>query len=227
VQLFLGVAADTGYRAIGLSYDNEPAVMQECARDRDPSCSENFRLSRLFGGGGTPPEEAIVERLAKLLQFLDSRHPDEAWRSYLVNGAPDWRRIVIAGHSQGGGMAALLAKRITVARVALLSGPPDFVPPSRQPAPWLAAPTTTPIDSWYGLYHRDEQLTPLLQQAYAALGLGSDHIRVVNLAPAATLNVTFTDAYHVSVVADRFTPLATDGRPAYAADWGFLLGQNR
>ena len=140
---------------------------------------------------------------------------------------PDWHRIAVAGHSQGGGMAALLAKRVPVDRVVLLSGPPDFVLPSRQPAPWLATPAVTPIDRWYALYHRDEQLAPLLQRAYSALGLDPAHIRVVSLAPATTPGRAFPDAYHVSVVADRFTPRAPDGSPAYRADWDFLLGRAR
>jgi predicted esterase len=227
VELFLAAAAAAGYRAIGLSYDNEPAVMQVCARISDPACSENFRESRLFGGTETPKEESIVARLTRLLQFLDSRHPDQGWGGYLVSGLPDWRRIAVAGHSQGGGMAALLAKRVVVARVALLSGPPDFVLPSRQPASWLATPAATPIDRWYALYHRDEQLAPLLQRAYAALGVAAGQIRMVSLAPATALGRAFPDAYHISVVADRFIPRAPDGSPAYSADWDFLLGRAR
>jgi hypothetical protein len=228
VQLFLGVAADAGYRAISLSYDNDPAVMQACAGDPNAACSGNFRQSRLFGGADTPSEEAIVTRLTKLLQLLDTRHPNENWRSYLANGAPDWSRIAVAGHSQGGGMAALLAKRLTVARVLLFSGPSDFVLPGRQPAPWLAAPSATPIDRWYGLYHRDEGLAPVLRQAYAVLGLASDHIRILSLAPGGPAGARgFPDAFHVSIIADRLTPRAADGRPAYAADWGFLLGSGR
>ncbi len=228
VQLFLGAAVDAGYRAISLSYDNEPAVMQACAGDLDAACSGNFRQSRLFGGSNTPPEETIVTRLVKLLQLLDTRHPDEGWRSYLTNGMPDWSRIAVAGHSQGGGMAAMLAKRVTLARVLLFSGPPDFVLPGRRPAPWLAAPAATPIDRWYGLYHREEGLAPVLQQAYRVLGLTPDHIRVLSLAPGGPVGARgFPDAFHVSVVADRLTPRAADGSPAYAADWGFLLGSAR
>ncbi len=224
VQLFLGKAADAGYRVISLSYDNEPAVMQACARDPDPGCGERFRQSRLFGGFNTPPEEAIVGRLTKLLRRLDLNHPEEGWRAYLANGAPDWPHIAVAGHSQGGGMAAMLAKRVPVARVLLFSGPPDFVLPGREPAPWLATPSATPIDRWYGLYHGNEPLAPLLQRAYAALGLVPDHIRVVSLAPAAALTGPF-DAYHVSVISDRLTPRAPDGSPAYAGDWAFCSGE--
>ncbi|HEY4472792.1 MAG TPA: hypothetical protein VGN21_16585 [Stellaceae bacterium] len=226
VQLFLGVAVDVGYRAIALSYNNEPAVMQVCSRQPDPSCSENFRSSRLFGGPDTPPQESVVARLTKLLQFLDLRAPEEGWRAYLAGGAPNWQRIAVAGHSQGGGMAALLAKRMAVARVILLSGPPDWVMPGRDPAPWLGAAGATPTDRWYGLYHRDEQLAPALQRAYAALGLTGSNIRVVNLTPAVEVTSSF-DPYHVSVAADRVTPKAADGSASYVADWGFLLGPAR
>jgi len=190
VRSFLNLAADAGYRVIGLSYNNEPAAMQACARNPDPACSANFRQRRLFGDP-TPspaddqPAESIVNRLTRLLQFLDEHHPGQGWGAYLANGAPDWARVAVAGHSQAGGMAALLAKRAGVLRVILFSGPPDYVPPSRQPAPWLAAPSATPAERWYGLYHRDEFLAALLQQAYRALGVPPDHIRVLSLAPRA------------------------------------------
>ena len=142
VRSFLNLAADRGYRVISLAYNNEPAAMQACARNPDPACSANFRQRRLFGdptpsAADDQPAESIVNRLTKLLQFLDRSHPGEGWGGYLANGAPDWQRIAVAGHSQGGGMAALLAKRVPVARVILLSGPPDFVRSSRQPAPRL------------------------------------------------------------------------------------------
>ncbi len=62
----------------------------------------------------------------------------------LENGAPKWGRIVLAGQSQGAGMAAFIAKRQAAARVILFSSPWDFVvsdgnarrlaPGSRRPA---------------------------------------------------------------------------------------------
>jgi predicted esterase len=228
---FLNLAADQGYRVISLSYNNEPAVMGACARDPEPACSANFRQRRLFGdptpsSADDQPAESIVNRLTRLLQFLERSHPGEGWGAYLANDVPDWRRIAVAGHSQGAGMAAFLAKRINVARVILLSGPVDYVFPGRGPAPWLTTPSVTPGERWYGLYHKEERLGPLLQQAYGALGVAPDHIRVVDLAASGPSGGRF-DAFHVSVVADRLTPRTHDGSPAYAADWSFLLGSGR
>jgi hypothetical protein len=45
--------------------------------------------------------------------------------------------------------------------------------------------------------------------------------------PAAPSRVITSDACHFSVVADRWTPRAADGSPAYAAEWNFLLGRPR
>ena len=98
---------------------------------------------------------------------------------------------------------------------------------SVQPAPWLAAASATPIDRWYGLYHHDEHFASLLVRAYTALGLDPHHIRAVSLALAAPARVVAPEAYHFSVVADRWTPRAADGGPAYRADWNFLLGRPR
>ena len=230
---FFELAVGAGYRVISLSYNNEPAAMQACTGNLDPACSANFRQRRLFGdptpsAADDQPAEAIVYRLTRLLEFLERNHPDEGWGAYLANGAPDWSRIAVAGHSQGAGMAAFLAKRARVLRVILLSGPVDYVMPGHQPAPWLAAPSATPVERWYGLYHQEERLARLLEAAYGVLGLATDHIRVLSLplgGPPGAYGIP--DAFHVSVVADRLTPRAPDGRPAYAADWGFLLGSAR
>ena len=132
MQSFLGVAADAGYRVIALQYDNDPSIMQICSLNNDPSCSENFRVKRIFGDNVTPmikdaPAESIVNRLTKLLQFLDKHYPKEGWGSYLTNGVLIWKRIAVAGFSQGAGMAAFIAKRQEVARVVLFSGPEDYI----------------------------------------------------------------------------------------------------
>ncbi len=232
-RAFFDLAVDLGYRVISLSYNNEPAAMQACAGNPDPACSANFRQRRLFGDP-TPspaddqPAESIVNRLTRLLQFLDRNHPGEGWGAYLANGAPDWNQIAVAGHSQGAGMAAFLAKRARVRRVILLSGPVDYVRPGRQPAPWLGAPSATQVERWYGLYHQEEKFALLLEAAYRVLGLASDHIRVLSLPLGGAAGARgISDPFHVSVVADRLTPRAPDGRPAYAADWAFLIGSAR
>src|SRR4051812_41303296 len=50
-SLFADAAARQGYRVIGLSYDDAPAVAQICPREPDPRCSERFREKRIYGTG--------------------------------------------------------------------------------------------------------------------------------------------------------------------------------
>jgi acetyl esterase/lipase len=232
IQSFLDAAADQGYRVIALAYNNTPAELQACMRNPDPNCAADFHEKRIFGDNTTAliddtPAESIVNRLTRLLEYLDKTHPDEGWGAYLDNGAPRWSRIAIAGHSQGAGMAAFLAKRVAVARVVLLSGPADFTVPGRVLAPWLSGASATSPDRWYALYHQQERLAPLLQQAYAALGIPPDHILALTLPPRVPRWFNGRgDLYHLSDIGDGTTPRDAEGRPAYLADWDFVLGRS-
>jgi hypothetical protein len=233
VRGFFDTAADAGYRVVALQYDNYPALLQICARDPDLSCAANFHQRRIYGENVTDaiddtPAESIVNRLAKLLQYLDARHPGEGWGGYLKNGKPAWNRIAVAGHSQGATMAAFIAKRETLARVVLLSGPADSTIPERQLAPWLSWRSETPIDRWYAMYHARERRADVLQRAAEALGIAPSHIRIVSMEPNRPRNVPdWVDLYHASVNLDGVTPRSQAGEPLYRPDWIFLLGHPR
>ncbi|USI72801.1 BPSS1187 family protein [Sphingomonas morindae] len=184
----LRVAAAQGYRVIGLSYDDVPAVEQRCPGDPDPGCAARFRAARLFGAPGgpvaNPPAEAIVPRLTALLRLLAAERPDQGWQDYLdPAGAPRWPMIALSGFSQGAGMAAFLAKRVAVRRVVLFSSPWDTTGPERRPAPWLATPSATPPDRWWAERHRRERTTTLLRAAYATLGIPERQILLIDTEP--------------------------------------------
>ncbi|HEX4739534.1 MAG TPA: hypothetical protein VH331_18450 [Allosphingosinicella sp.] len=186
----LQVIARQGYRVIGLSYDDEPAVAQLCPRDPDPDCSLKFREVRTFGGSGgpvaNPQNEAIVPRLVSLLRYLDREHPGEGWGDYLdASSQPAWGRILVSGLSQGAGMAALIAKRFPVYRVVLFSSPWDFAGPDRRPAPWLSTRPATPPERWWAERHAKEKTTDLIAAAYRALGIPNNQILIFkgNLPP--------------------------------------------
>ena len=182
----LAVVAGRGYRVIGLEYNDVPAVAQVCPKNPDPDCSEKFRQERLFGDTpGSPVQnpaaETIVNRLTKLLQYLDREHPDENWGTYLVAGAPDWKRIVVSGLSQGAGMAAYIAKKNAVARVVLFSSPWDSYGRAHTVAPWIGVPGKTPPERWYAEYHARENTVPLIVAAYKALPILPANLRVFDL----------------------------------------------
>jgi predicted esterase len=224
---FLKMAADAGYRVISLAYNDVPAVAVYCPRKPDPACSEKFRGMRIYGDGmsldpaiDNTRAESIVNRLVKLLQYLDRREPGRGWAGYLANGAPNWGRIVLAGQSQGAGMAAFIAKQHAVARVILFSSPWDFVVSrgnERRLASWVAWPAMTPPERWFGGYHERENMATLIAQAYADLRIPPDHIRVFRLdLPPARRGTTSANPYHGEGI----------GNPDYAQQRAFFLGHS-
>ncbi len=227
---FLEAAADAGYRVIGLMYDNGVSVPQTCGPQADPACSDRFREKRIFGDAESKdiddlPAESVVNRLVKFLQSLDAHLPRDGWGQYLVNGQPNWARIAVAGHSQGGGVAAYIAKKKSVYRMINLSGAWDRVEATKQWAPWITSPSATPMDRWYAAYHAKESRAAAMKDAYVVLRIPPDHIRVLTLEPNPANNLPKgADVYHVSMAATGVTPLDANGQPAYAPDWAFLLG---
>jgi hypothetical protein len=247
-QLVLDEATRAGYKAVGLEYpDDTPdpgasAVGQICVRDPDPACAARVRQARVAGGDAgsevrvTRPT-SIESRLAKLLAFLGREHPGDGWGAFLTETSVNWARVAVGGHSQGAGMAAFIGKQHTVARVALWSGPADYVPATRSLAPWISGPSATAPALWYGMIHRDEPGTQRLLAAYGALGLPGHPVIASTDAPAGVHQFIATlppqpgvapgpfGAAHSSIVVDRLTPRAQDGRPAYAAIWDAMIGR--
>jgi hypothetical protein len=216
----LGVVADQGYLAIGLSYNDSPGIVQVCPRNPSLTCSAAVREKRIFGDDVTSvvsntPAESIVHRLVTLLEYLDSHDPERQWKSYLLNNEPNWSRIVVSGLSQGAGMAAYIAKRKRVARVVLFSSPWDFHGPAKILASWLAEPSATPPELWFAEYHRREKTMPLIAAAYQKLRIPPENIRVLDLdLPAGGSHGA--NPYHVSTISN----------PAYRDDWIFLFGHS-
>jgi len=192
---------------ISLAYNDTPAVNVYCPRRPDLGCAEKFRRMRIYGDGtvinpavDNTAAESIVNRLVRLLQYLDQREPQLKWGDYLENGAPRWDRIALTGQSQGAGMAAFIAQRHEVARVILFSSPWDFVVTDgnvRGLATWLSAASKTPPQRWYGGYHEQENMAGLIARAYTALRIPPDHIRVFQLdLPPALQRVGGRNPFH-------------------------------
>jgi len=222
---FLHAAADAGYRVISLDYNDEPAVAVFCPR-RPAACSSNFRRMRIYGDGTSvdpsidnTSAESIVNRLAKLLAYLDKQEPQEGWGAYLDGGRLNWGRIALAGQSQGAGMTAYVAKEHVIARAILFSSPWDFVVSggTRSLAPWIATPSKTPAERWFGGYHARENEAGLLAKSYAALRIPPENIRVFAGPLSAAGQAGGSDnPYHGEGLSN----------PAYAPDRAFFLGRS-
>jgi hypothetical protein len=253
-QLIAREAAHLGYHVISLMYPNRDAVVDICnplpdLEERE-GCYENIRLQTLDGIArshftNVNPPNSIDNRLTKLLMYLAANFPEEGWKHFLNDGAPRWSRIAVAGHSQGGGNAAMIGKLHRVARVVMLSSPVDgcVAPPLRQcvrgnpdqAARWVAI-GATPANRYYGLGHRrDFGIKPLIAN-WNALGLdvfgapaapetsappyGCTHMLLTDLLPASG-SYDPLDA-HRSTARDTLTPRLADGTPALHDAWRYI-----
>ena len=154
---FCRLAANLGYHAILLRYPNATSA-SICAGDEDPAEFERFRMAIIAGGASRhitiPRSESIEHRLIKLLQRLQQLRPREAWSQFLnSDGTIKWESIAVAGQSQGGGHAALIATKHLVARVVATGAPKDFSRRHNQPAAWLSAESATPKSRFFGFNH--------------------------------------------------------------------------
>jgi len=222
---FLKAAADAGYRVISLAYNDTPAINVYCPKDPDPDCTEKFRRMRIYGDQrmndrtiDNPPAESIVNRLVKLLTYLDNRDPKHEWKAYFKGNTPNWNRIGFAGQSQGAGMAAFIAKQQLVKRVILFSSPWDFVISRGRArlAAWLYKPSRTPRERWFGGYHEKERTAHLIESAYMALRIPPDHVRVFALnRDAHGINLT-NNPFHVEGISN----------PVYDEQRAYFLGHS-
>lgn len=238
---FVRFAAGLGFHAIGLRYPNSWSVNFDlCGFSSDPNCHERVRSEILDGGDSSAlidvsPANCITNRLVKLLLHLESQYPGEGWGQYVADGLPRWDRIVAAGHSQGGGHAAFIAKRYSVARVVMLAGGTDlFFGWPRRYAPWLSG-HTTPAARYYGLVHEQDSADAYLG-AWEILGLPEfgplrnaeetpppylmTHQLATGLPPP---DPAAQGAYHNAVAADAYLARDEVGRPLLLAAWEYLL----
>ncbi|MCL5127082.1 hypothetical protein [Algibacter sp. L4_22] len=181
-------AINQGYHVINISYINQPAVAQICKGkilEENSNCTEEFRTKRIYGNNAfslinDKPQDAIVNRLTKLLIYLTEHDKKGNWSIYLENGTPKWSKIVVSGQSQGGGMAAFIAKQHLVNRVIDFSGGWDY---SAKPkiAKWYYSTSVTPLNRWYGTYHTTEPLANIIKESYDAMGIPENHIYAFDL----------------------------------------------
>jgi hypothetical protein len=237
-RLIGAIAAEQGYRAIGLMYPDNVAVVSACAYDGNQECMALVRAEIIEGIDHSPhvsvdPVNSIDGRLADLIRYLAIEYPGENWQNFLsTDGTPRWDRIAVAGLSQGGGHAAYIAKLRSVPRVVMFGAPADGY--SAQPAPWMQL-GATPAERYFGFRHaRDPFLS--IRPNWLALGLDAfgaekdvrasttmfdgSHMLSTDLLPS-------TGSYgnaHPSVFADGVTPRRSNGAPVFETAWRYLLG---
>lgn len=238
VQDIVRTAARRGYHAISIAYPNAEAVAALCKASADDDCTGKVREEILTGEDLSPlvtvsRADAVEPRLYRLLVYLDAKYPGEGWQAFLSHGAVDWSRISAAGHSQGAGHVALLAKRHALLRSMMISGVAD-VTSSGRTAPWLSRPNATPVERQYGFSHISDPVVPLAvaRASWEAIGLarfgpvqgtdlkrapyGGSHQLTTRRPLTAGVNA------HLAMAFDKLLPRRPDGTPVYTPVWEFV-----
>jgi len=249
----LRAAATRGFHALGLNYQNQVAMGALCQQSPDPDCYWNARNVVIFGGGtpvagqvATSSADSILNRLNKALVWLRNNHPAEGWGQFLLSdNSVNWSTVVISGHSQGGGHAGVLVKRVALSRACYFSAPEDWNETTDRPANWTSTRSNvTPADRQFGFGSDNDSLVPN-SHAFAhwtSLGLrtpsggpvlvdnsaapysGSQQLRTsLPPNPASTALSTSLKNHGITVV-DTSTPLDNQGKPHFDTSgvWEYL-----
>jgi hypothetical protein len=243
--LIVQEAAANGFNAIGLSYPKPAQSGPTCQLSSDERCFEAFRASVIAGSGEDSPvtvsrADSINNQLSKLLVLLAAQHPTEEWGAYLEDGMPRWSAIRLAGHSEGGTHAALIARDQPVIRLCVFEAPGDLVGAvgaRRHLPPWVQSGGATPAERIYGFrhVHTSSATWPGFEAAWGLLGLnafgpaadvdsseppyGGSHLLTTDAEPA--VDDDTPNLPHRSVVEDRLTPKTSAGHPLFAPVWRY------
>jgi FG-GAP-like repeat len=240
-KTFTELAANKGFHALALQYVNADSVNTLCSTTSNLDCYERCRLEIIDGMERTPlvnvnRPNSIENRLIKLLEYMHANHPNDGWLQFLdANDNIRWDKIVVAGHSQGGGHAGILGKKHRVARVIMFASA-DYNVSVLAPANWITAPGVTPNSDFYGFIHQRDQflnygvIVNQIWNSYGMLAFGAP-VNVDNATSpfnnTHSLNSDWTTLpagsdYHSATVVDTRFPIVNN-QPLYKSAWEYLL----
>ena len=214
--------ARLGYHAIALDYEDK-VVAASCASSQDAACFDNYREAIVTGA---PVSEritvsrpnSILNRLQKLLVYLAKQDPDGGWDEFVDNDQPIWNRIVVAGHSQGSGHAAYIAKMYKVDKVLMFSGPQDYLTSLDKPAPWQSRPSATPQSRYYAFLNLYDPFNVHHQIANCARLMGLSNPQPPTIEPGAPIHGN----YQILINSSKQQPHGSTIQPEFENVWNYL-----
>lgn len=158
---FCKLAATLGHHVIALSYPNTISA-SACRNEPEADAFEQFRIAIIEGGAtkhiAVSRTDSIENRLIKLLRLLSDKRAREEWAQFLTkDGGIEWSKIAVAGQSQGGGHAALLAIHHQVTRVLCFGAPKDYSLALQAPAAWYLKESATPKNRFFTFNHEQDR----------------------------------------------------------------------
>lgn len=231
---FLDTASRAGFSVLGLDYFNRGrSLTRTCGPDAD--CYGRFQRNRFDGSqpsrfSRVDAADSILTRLGAALNYLQRTDPGGDWGRFREGRRIRWSRIVVAGHSQGGGEAAFIAHYYRVRGALMFASPVEtFADVS---ANWMQRPGLTPPSRMYGLASVNDMYYPRIIPSWDKLGMGD--VGPSQAVPVPTGSQTLLTSLelgtprqaHGRVVGDR-TPRGVDGTPRLEPTWQWMLAQLR
>ena len=155
--------ATIGYDVIDLAYPNKVAAYT-LSSNTDPNVFDFYREEICFGISASNYVavdllNCIGTRATKLMLYLKNNYPEQKWSQYLTpSNTLLWDKIIVSGHSQGAGHACYLGYKKNVHRVVMFSGPNDYSTYFHDTANWLKTNSITPINRYYSLLHKKDEV---------------------------------------------------------------------
>jgi len=242
--LFPSLAANCGFHVINLKYpNNNGSAYGACGSSTDSDCYLNFRKEILEGidySGDVAVDQtnSIFNRMLKLLEYMSANYPDEGWEQYLINSEIDWSKIIMSGHSQGGGHAAVIAIDHPIKRILMFASPNDYSDFFGVAADWTNLQAAVPDSAYYGFINYYDQIlgnTLWQYSTWANLGISNfgDTVNVDEVsAPYNQSHQLYTKidlpgplgvADHSVMLLDNYTT-DNNGQLLYKEVWLYMLG---
>jgi hypothetical protein len=219
---FLRVARASGYHVLALDYWNTGLSVQKTC-GTNARCYGQVQRNRLDGArpgqfSAVNRANSIVTRLTAALTRLDAKDPTGGWHRFIGAKGIRWNRIVVAGHSQGGGESAYIAHVHRVMGALMFSSPVDS--DHHVDAAWMARPGATPASRLYGFVDTGDMFYRRVVASWRAMGMNAlpSHEIVTRR------RLGGPDASHLRDITDE-TPVGPDGKPVFASTWTWMLKQ--
>ena len=238
---FPSLAANNGIHVLSLKYPNDLSAQTACSSSNDPDCHLKFRREIIEGVDYSPEVSvdsvnSISNRLIRLLQYMDVNFPAQNWGQFYTVDSIHWNKVMISGHSQGGGHAAVMGIDRPLKRVLMFASPNDYSNTFSQTAPWTLDPHVTPDSAYYSFNNINDDIAQYDWQYSAAINLGEgtfgDTVNVeYNQCPYQYSHNLYTDrdssglsVNHGMVVNDANVPLDANGVSVFQEVWMYMLG---
>ncbi|MDQ1564669.1 MAG: hypothetical protein QOI14_1620 [Actinomycetota bacterium] len=231
---FLSTARSVGYHVLALDYWNVGSSVARICKT-NAKCYGAVQRNRLDGThpgrySAVNPQNSIVDRLTSAIHQLEVTDRKGGWGRFLGAGGIDWSRIVVAGHSQGGGESAYIAHVHPVRGVLMFSSPVDS--DHGVDASWMHQPGATPPSRMYGFDDTGDEFVSRILPSWNAIGLG-EFGRPANTAEAppyashellSHLDLGGPKSSHLRDITNA-TPRTKSGESVFEGVWKWMLTQ--